>query len=139
MKVAIIYGSTTGTTESAAELIAEKLPYDVTVTNVSKANPELVSAADLVLLGSSTWGYGELQDDFLDYMDQINADNYKDKKVAVFGCGDAISFTDVFCEAVTIISEKLDQAGADLAFEPLKIDGSVDNNLDAIDQFLQQF
>lgn len=136
MKISIIYGSTTGSTETVAGIISNAISnHDVEVVNVAQANDNHVKEADLVLLGSSTWGYGELQDDFVTYLDRMNEELYKGKSVAVFGCGDSISFSDVFCEAVNIISDKVTTIGGHLVSEPLKIDGDVNDHSDEIISF----
>lgn len=138
-KVAIIYGSTTGNTEKAAELIRRNLTdCDVTLSEVSGATDELVSSADLVLLGSSTWGYGELQEDFNPYYETMSAELFRGKDVAVFGCGDKEGFADVFCEAVDKINEKALQCGATILAEGLKIDGDADDSLEQIQAFAKK-
>jgi flavodoxin I len=140
MKIEILYGSTTGTTEEIAGQIKENLSaYDVTVRNVSNFDEEALKEADLVLLGSSTWGYGELQDDFADYIDLMTEDVYKDKQVAVFGAGDSVSFADVFCEAIAIITDKLAEVGATIIAEPLRIDVSSGIDSKVIETFTKQF
>lgn len=137
-KISIIFGSTTGSTEQVADLIKGQLSEaDVTVVNVTDAKDEHVKEADLVLFGSSTWGYGELQDDFQGYYDAMNADLLNGKKVAVFGCGDSIGFGDVFCEAVNLITDKATECGAQVVADGLKVDGDVDSNIDAITTFVQ--
>jgi len=139
MKVSILYGSTTGTTEQVADLLKNFLnSHEVQVASVAAANEDHVKEADVVLLGSSTWGYGELQDDFADYVDQITPALYGNKKVAVFGCGDQVGFADVFCEAVTIIEDKLQSVGAELIGEGLRIDGAPNDNLAGIEAFAQK-
>ena len=135
MKVLIAYGSTTGTTESISELIKQNMNHDVQIINIREVKEEEIKAADTVLLGSSTWGYGELQDDFSDYIDLIDSSTYGGKNVAVFGAGDADGFADVFCEAVNIISEKLESAGANIVSDPLKVSGSPEDNLESIKTF----
>lgn len=139
MKVSILYGSTTGTTEQTAGLLKDLLKnHEVEVASVAGANEGHVKDADMILLGSSTWGYGELQDDFADYIDQISPALYGNKKVAVFGCGDQAGFADVFCEAVTIIEEQLQSAGAEIVTEGLRIDGAPDDNMDIIEAFVSR-
>ena len=134
--IVIAYGSTTGNTESVAQLIAGHLSaFNTTVVDISALQIEQVTAADCVLLGSSTWGYGELQDDFATYLPQITAQVYGGKQVAVFGCGDQAAFSEVFCEAVTQIEAQLQKSGAVLAVEGLRVDGDVSDNLEAIEAF----
>ena len=57
----ILYGSTTGATEAAAQQLAALLGAEA--KPIAAASPEDFEA-DLLILGSSTWGYGELQDDW---------------------------------------------------------------------------
>lgn len=135
-KISIIFGSTTGNTERVAEMIKDQLSSDeVKLVQVSQASSADVTEADLVLYGSSTWGYGELQDDFDTYYASMDASLLKDKQVAVFGCGDSIGFGDVFCEAVNMISEKVTSCGGQLVADGLKVDGDVDANIEQINEF----
>ena len=57
--VKVIFGSTTGATESAAAEIAAA--FGVQAINIANATAADFQA-DLLILGSSTWGVGELQD-----------------------------------------------------------------------------
>ena len=66
-KTGVFYGSTTGTTESVANLIAEKLGIAQTdVHDVSKMSADVAGSYEALILGTSTWGDGELQDDWYD-------------------------------------------------------------------------
>lgn len=72
-KTIVVYGSSTGTCESIANTIAEKL--GVEAINVSDFNADVVAENDNLILGSSTWGAGELQDDWYDGINVLkNAD-----------------------------------------------------------------
>ena len=67
-KIGVFYGSTTGTTESVANLIAEKLGIaQADVHDVSKMSADMVGTYEALILGTSTWGDGELQDDWYDH------------------------------------------------------------------------
>ena len=60
-KIGVFYGSTTGTTEDVARRIAEKLNVpSAHIFEVSKLTEALVNEYDVLVLGSSTWGAGEL-------------------------------------------------------------------------------
>lgn len=66
-KTGVFYGSTTGTTESVARTIAEKLGIPSSdVYNVSKMTADVAGSYEALILGTSTWGDGELQDDWYD-------------------------------------------------------------------------
>lgn len=108
-KVKVIYGSTTGCTESAARQIASA--FGTTAANIAGATAADFDA-ELLILGSSTWGIGDLQDDWMVNIALLENANLKGKKVAVFGCGDQAGFGDTFCDAMGILARKAEAAGA---------------------------
>lgn len=111
-KTGIFYGSTTGTTESVARLIAEKLgvsPEDV--HDVSKLDAALAESYEALILGTSTWGDGELQDDWYDGIKVLKNANLSGKTIALFGCGDSESYSDTFCDGMGILFEDLKDSG----------------------------
>lgn len=137
----IVYGSTTGNTEYVAE-VAERILTEsgATVTKVDAAKAQakgLCDGYDLVLFGCSTWGEDsvELQDDFIPLFEEFDSINAKDKKVAVFGCGDS-SYT-YFCGAVDMIERKLESMGANV-IDTLKIDGDPHADKDEIESWVKQ-
>ena len=108
----IFFGSTMGTTEAVAADIAKQLGVaDADVHNVADTPAGEVQKYDLLVLGSSTWGAGELQDDWYGFLDQLKAQDLSGKKVALFGCGDSGSYPDTFCDAVGLIYDGLQQSG----------------------------
>ena len=112
MKIGIFYGSTTGVTEAVAERIAKKLGVaSADVHNVGSATAADAVGYDALLLGTSTWGAGELQDDWYDFLDQLKCQDLTGKKVALFGCGDSSSFSDTFCSAMGEIHDGLAATG----------------------------
>lgn len=111
-KIGIFYGSSTGVTAEVAQEIAKKLGVaDADVHNVAKSAPSDVAPYDVLILGSSTWSAGELQDDWYDFLDGLEVLDLKDKQIALFGCGDE-SMSDTFCGAVGEIYNRLQKTGA---------------------------
>lgn len=111
-KTGIFYGSTTGTTESVARLIADKLgiaPADV--HEVTKLDTALVESYDALILGTSTWGDGELQDDWYSSLQVLQGADLSGKIVALFGCGDSESYPDTFCDGIGLLFENLKDSG----------------------------
>ena len=117
-KVHVIYGSTTGMTEAVAAKIANSLGAQVFNVNAADA---AAFDAELLVLGSSTWGIGDLQDDWAAKLDEVKG-NFAGKKVAVFGLGDSQGFADSFCVAAETIANAAKDAGATLVGEVLKLD-----------------
>ncbi len=106
----VIYGSSTGTCQSIAENIASKLGVEaIDVANLDEAT---VTANDNLILGTSTWGAGELQDDWYDGIKTLKAATLTGKTVALFGCGDAESYPDTFCGGMKELYDAAVEAGA---------------------------
>ncbi len=111
MKVGIYYGSTMGDTA----LIAEKLGeiFNVGAVPISQGLTNIENF-DLILLGSSTWGYGDLQDEWNDEIENLKKMNLAGKKVGIFGTGDQDAYADTFCDALGIIGEAVTEAGGQI-------------------------
>lgn len=110
MNIGIIYGSSTGTCEGFANQIAAQLD-NAEVVEVTSITAEQIDGFDALILGSSTWGLGELQDDWYDGVNVLKEANLSGKKVALFGCGDAGSYSDTFCDAIGLLHEELEGTG----------------------------
>ena len=111
-KTGVFYGSTTGTTESVANLIAKKLGIaKADVHDVSKMSADVAGSYEALILGTSTWGDGELQDDWYDGIKVLKGMDLKDKIIALFGCGDSESYGDTFCDGMGILYEDLKTSG----------------------------
>ena len=127
-KTVVIFGSSTGTCEGIAEKIGAKLGAEV--VNVQDLNDDVL-AADNLLLGTSTWGAGELQDDWYDGVDTIKGADLSGKTVAIFGCGDSASYSDTFCGAMQELYDAAKEAGANVIGE-VSTDGYTFDDSDAI-------
>ena len=130
-KAIIVYGSETGNTESVAEVIAAALEdanFRITLKEVTQASVDELADNDLILLGSSTWGdeEKELQSDMVDFYDDLEGADLSGKSAAAFGCGDS-DYTH-FCGAVDLLEERLEQIGATLLDEGLRIDCDPDDD-----------
>lgn len=127
----IIYGSTTGNTERVANRVGEilsKKGFSVVVREVTEAKvSELGNGFDLTLLGASTWGDEEIefQEDFEPFFEELDSANLKEKKVALFGCGD--SSYEYFCGAVDELEDKMEKLQANVINQSLRIDGDPDD------------
>ncbi|WP_461200876.1 flavodoxin [Anoxybacillus sp. TBDG-1] len=122
-KVIMIFTSMTGNTEEMAEAIAEGVReqgIELDVKEVLDATATELGQYDGILLGAYTWGDGELPDDFLDFYDELDDVDLTGKKAAVFGSCD--SSYEKYGAAVDILIEKLQQRGAEVILDGLKIE-----------------
>ena len=110
--IGIVFGSTTGTCESLAATVAEKLGVSAdNVLNVTDLTADKAESYDVLVLGSSTWGDGELQDDWYDGLSVLKSANLSGKTVALFACGDSDSYSSTFCDAMAELKAGLASSG----------------------------
>lgn len=129
-KTIVVYGSSTGTCEAIAQTIGEKLGADV--INVTDLTKEDIEGADNLVLGTSTWGAGEMQDDWYDGVKVLKEVGLSGKKVAVFGCGDSSSYSDTFCGGMKELYDAAEEAGATMVGNEVSTDGYTYDDSDSV-------
>lgn len=114
-KVGIFYGTTTGVTED----IAHKIKHNIEGSEIFdiSGNEDKLENFDILILGTSTWGFGDLQDDWQVVLDKLSSLNLNGKKVAYFGTGDSSTFSDTFVDGIGIIHEEIVKTGATIIGE----------------------
>ena len=123
-KTGIFYGSSTGTCEDLANQIADKMGVAASaVHSADKLSADLVKEYDLLILGTSTWGDGELQDDWYDGIKVLKSADLSFKSIALFGCGDSESYCDTFCDGMGILYEDLKDSGCSFIGNKVGTDG----------------
>lgn len=112
MTVHVIYGSDSGRTKAAAGKIAAKL--NGKVINISDATTADFESCDLLVLGSPTYGEGDLQPDWETGVDLIAEADLTGKKVALFGLGDQNTYPDSFVDALGTLFDAVTERGAEV-------------------------
>lgn len=108
----VIYGSSTGACQAIAETIASKL--NTQAVDVAKLDADTLAKYDNLILGTSTWGAGEMQDDWYDGVKVLKSTGLSGKTVALFGCGDSGCYSDTFCGGMKEIYDAAIEAGANV-------------------------
>lgn len=122
-KTGIFYGSSTGNTREVAYMIARQLGVDdADVHDVADTEPSALGDYQLLFLGSSTYGAGDLQDDWYDFLAGASQLDLKGRKAALFGCGDE-NMSDTFCSAVGELYDRMKPTGLDFVGEGYGTDG----------------
>lgn len=119
MKIGLFFGSSGGNTEKAAQLIEQELTAvqsqaSITVVNVMNGGLEQMTGYDKLILGSPTTDDGELQEDWADVFEQMDALGLSGKQVAVFGLGDQVEYPTSFQDAIGMLARKARERGATL-------------------------
>lgn len=108
-KLGIFFGSDTGNTENIAILIKNQLNINkkiiTTLYDISKCKKDDFEIYNKIFLGIPTWYYGEAQCDWDDFFPTLKKINFKNKTVAIFGCGDQEDYSEYFCDAMGLIKD----------------------------------
>lgn len=117
--IGLLYGSSMGNTESAAKTIRNLLGGKdaVSLYEASAASPEAVAKHDKLIIGSSTWGDGDLQDDMESFISDLDDGFFAGKTVALFGLGDQDGYGEYFVNAMGTLYEKVTKDGATVVGE----------------------
>lgn len=117
-KIGLFYGSTTGNTEDAAEIIQQSFNHIedglVEIFNVVDDGIDNMPDYKILILGVSTWDIGVLQYDWDDVFDDLDDMDFNGIKVAIFGLGDQVGYPDTFQDAIGILGKKMRERGAQL-------------------------
>lgn len=106
-KVGIFYGSDSSNTQKVCESIADKLlRVNVELIDVAKASKDQLLGFDNLILASSTYGSGDLQTDWEDFIGSLSEEDFSGKTVALVGLGDQDTYSDTFCDALYHLYDK---------------------------------
>lgn len=114
-KIGLFYGTQTSNTQTAAELIQKEFGGNsvVTLHDISKAEPSDLEGYDRIIIGCPTWNIGELQSDWENFYDELDNIDFGGKKVAYFGEGDQVGYSDTFQDAMGMLEEKISEQGGE--------------------------
>ena len=111
-KIALFYGTYTGITGIVAEKIVKELGEEnVGLYNINK-DGDRMQDYDLLIIGTSTWSIGELQEDWDAFMPKLQAMDFNGKTVALFGTGDQVGYPDTFLDGMGMLYETFQYRGA---------------------------
>ncbi|WED21388.1 flavodoxin FldB [Vibrio sp. JC009] len=112
MKIGLFYGSTTCYTEMAAEKIRAIIGEEIVdIYNVKETPLEVMEQYEFLILGISTWDFGELQEDWGAIWEHIGGVSIKNRYVALFGLGDQEGYGEWFLDAMGMLHDALKPIG----------------------------
>ncbi len=112
-KIGLFYGTQTGNTQIVAEAIQKQFGGEsvVSLYDISDAETDDFAEYDCMIMGCPTWNIGELQSDWDGFFEELDTIEFSGKKVAYFGAGDQIGYSDNFQDAMGILEEKISSLG----------------------------
>ena len=97
--------------EKIRAIIGEEL---VDIHNIKESPISLMADYDLLILGISTWDFGEIQEDWSEIWQKIAGVSLNGKYVALFGLGDQEGYGEWYLDAMGMLHDEIQQVGANI-------------------------
>jgi len=120
-KVGIFFGTDTGNTRKVAKTISKQLgdAADKPV-NINKASVDDLLACDVLILGTPTYGEGELPgltsgataESWEEFMPNLAGADFSGKTIALYGLGDQAGYPGNFVDALGMLYDAFSDCGA---------------------------
>lgn len=121
-KVGIFFGTDTGNSRKVAKQIAKKLGDLVgKPENIKNASVDDLLAYDVLILGTPTYGEGELPgltagtstESWEEFMPNLSGADFSGKKIALYGLGDQEGYPGNFVDAMGMLYDAFADCGAE--------------------------
>ena len=129
MNIGVFYGSTTGVTEQVAEKLGSLLDAKV----FHAGDIEKILEFDTAILATSTWGIGDIQDDWIGPLEKLKSLNLTGKKIGIVGVGDQEAFSSSFVNGMRDLYVAATEANATIVGSTSTDGYSFDSSLVADD------
>ncbi|MGZ2370537.1 flavodoxin [Ancylomarina sp. YFZ004] len=113
-KIGLIYSFNTIKTSKNAEKVKKAFgkDFDIEMVNVEEIDEESFLSHKNMVLGVPTWFDGELPNYWDEFMPAIEQLKLKGKKVALFGLGDQVGYSENFVDGIGLLGKALEERGA---------------------------
>ncbi len=111
-KVGIFYGSSTGNTRDAATQLRGAFgERNADLYDVSEVTAERVLQYRNLVFAASTWGTGEMQDDWERFLPALRRLDLAEKRIALLALGDQQNYPETFAGWMGALADELVAAG----------------------------
>ena len=106
-KIAILYGTSGGSVESVAKQVQDLFEGSADLYNVLDVSLSEIEDYQYLIVGTSTTGIGDLQDDWEGFLPSFAKIDFTGKKVAIFALGDSASYSTSFAESMKVVYDEI--------------------------------
>ena len=106
-KIAILYGSSGGNAESVARQVQDLFEGEADLYNVREVTLDEIRDYPYYIIGTSTTGIGDLQDDWEGFLPSFTRLDLSGKKIAIFALGDSASYSTSFAESMKVVYDEI--------------------------------
>jgi flavodoxin I len=111
--IGLFFGSDEGNTERVAELIQQHfIAGELVVYDIADVTQLEFTEYQHIILGIPTWDFGQIQSDWEEFWQDIQAVDFTNKTVALFGLGDQFGYGDYFLDAMGMLHDVVLANGA---------------------------
>jgi flavodoxin I len=112
-KIGLIYSFNTNKTAKIAQKILEEFKdVSIEAVNVETITEKQFLSYNNLILGVPTWFEGELPNYWDEFGPALDDLDLKGKRIAIYGLGDQVNYSDNFLDAVGIMVDLLESRGA---------------------------
>lgn len=126
-KVGLFFGTDTGTTRLIGKKIAKELGEDLVdkPLNINRATINDLMAYDVMILGTATYGEGDLpgkennvkNGSWLDFLPELEKADFSGKTIALYGVGNQEKYGDRYVNGMAKLYHLVKEKGADVIGE----------------------
>lgn len=107
-KIGIFFGSDGGYTENVCTRLSTYFENDeVELFNIFETTIDVLDSYDNLILASSTWHDGHLQDDWNNFIDKLDTVDFTKKTIALVSLGDQDGYGYTFCDSLVLLHDKV--------------------------------
>ena len=106
-KIAILYGTSGGSVESVAKQVQDLFEGNADIYNVLDVSLSEIEDYKYIIVGTSTTGIGDLQDDWEGFLPSFAKIDFTGKKVAIFALCDSASYSTSFAESMKVVYDEI--------------------------------
>lgn len=111
-RIGIVYGSSTGNTRDVCQTLQELFGEgEADLLDVREIDEGAFDDYDAYVFATSTWGAGDLQDDWEDFFPRLDSVDFRGKRVAIMALGDQNNYPDHFVDCVSVLVDKVLERG----------------------------
>jgi flavodoxin I len=97
--IGLFFGSSTGNSETIARMIAKHFwPIEVDIYDIMESPVGYLLNYKKLIFGIPSWNIHPIHDDWKDFLPNISELNFRNTKVALYGLGDQITYSDNFVD-----------------------------------------
>jgi flavodoxin I len=88
--------------------------FEVQNVNVEEADERSMDRYDNLIFGAPTWFDGELPNYWDEYLPAVEDKDLSGQKLAIFGLGDQMNYSENFCDAIGILANYFEKRGVQI-------------------------